>query len=79
MKWPGKEGLLGIEVCGSTNWQTRFKIYDLEIFPGFILDMLNLMASGLFPRHFIDTYATNLASSWGQWTHCVTQYIVDSK
>ena len=57
----------GLQACGVEEVHER------------ILDMLNLMASGLFQRHFIDTYATNLASSWGQWTHCVTQYIVDSK
>ena len=44
-----------------------------------VLDMLNLMSVNLYPKHFIDTYATNLASSWTQWTHCVTQYIVESK
>tara|TARA_R100001143_G_scaffold59794_1_gene58697 strand:- start:32 stop:259 length:228 start_codon:yes stop_codon:yes gene_type:complete len=44
-----------------------------------VVDMLNLMVVGLYPRHFIETYATNLASSWGQWAPCVTQYIVDHK
>ena len=44
-----------------------------------VLDMLNLMSVNLYPKHFFDTYATNLASSWTQWTHCVTQYIVESK
>lgn len=44
-----------------------------------IIDMLNLMSVDLYPRHFIETYATNLASSWGQWASCVTQYIADHK
>tara|TARA_R110002051_G_scaffold141812_1_gene215149 strand:- start:2092 stop:2319 length:228 start_codon:yes stop_codon:yes gene_type:complete len=44
-----------------------------------ILDMLNLMVVDLYPKYVIDTHATNLASSWGQWASCVTQYIVDSK
>ena len=41
------------------------------------LDKLNLMSVNLYPKYFIDTYTINLTSSWSQWTHCVTQNIVE--
>jgi hypothetical protein len=57
----------GLQACGVEEVHER------------ILDMLNLLAVDLYPRNFIDTHASNLASSWTQWAYCVTQYIVDSK
>jgi len=57
----------GLQVCGVEEVHER------------ILDMLNLLAVDLYPKHFIDTTATNLTSSWAQWASCVTQYIVESK
>ena len=53
----------GLRACGVDEVHAR------------ILDMLNLMAIGMYPQYFVETHATNLASSWAQWATCVTQYV----